>query len=76
MDNENTIKWEKIIAKIIENLYQGGQHFISAYENNPKKVQSKIISKLKVVPINIQSILNSFYIAIKTQVPDDYKTTG
>jgi len=63
---------EKEIAKLIEEEYKNKQTFLSAYLSNPRKVSSKIIRKMKVVPIDIKRIIFNFVKELSTEKSDNY----
>lgn len=63
---------EELVAEIIEELYKNKNIFVSAYQSNPNKVFSKVVLHMKVVPINLRAILDSFFIELTTNKPDSY----
>ena len=61
------------VAKVIEEIYQSKEHFVSAYAMNPKKVFSNIIGKMDVVPYDLKYMLEDFYKELTTSSPDEYE---
>lgn len=62
---------QQAIASVIEQKYKTPQVFIAAYTANPSKVCSKVISNLKVVPINIHRIIFQMVKNLSTTQADD-----
>lgn len=58
------MKWERAVSDIIESMYQNPQHFISGYASNPDNIRKVIISKMKIVPFDIKSILERLHNAV------------
>uniref|UniRef100_A0A6H2A411 Uncharacterized protein n=1 Tax=viral metagenome TaxID=1070528 RepID=A0A6H2A411_9ZZZZ len=71
-DNSNIIKLEEEAAKIVQEEYGTAALFILAYSSNNRKVEQKIIGKMKVVPISIKQLLGRFFKDLITEKPDEY----
>ena len=72
MDNSNIIKLEEEAAKILQEEYKTVAIFISAYTSNYRKVEQKIIGRMKVIPIGIKQLLGRFFKDLITTKPDEY----
>ena len=68
MDAEKEIeyqkKYEKEVAKIVQELYHGKGHYISEYTTNPKLVFDTVRKRMKIVPFDLKTILFRFYKAM------------
>lgn len=62
--------WEKMVSTVVEELFQNTQHYISAYSFKPDSVLKMIVSSMKVVPIDVKRILNTFYRDMIMDEPD------
>uniref|UniRef100_A0A6M3JWW1 Uncharacterized protein n=1 Tax=viral metagenome TaxID=1070528 RepID=A0A6M3JWW1_9ZZZZ len=71
-DNSNIIKLEEEAAKIVQEEYGTAALFILAYSSNNRKVEQKIIGKMKVVPISIKQLLSRFFKDLIIEKPDEY----
>lgn len=60
VDNYHKL-WSGNVAVIIESIYQNAQHFVSSYAFNPDSTRRKIISKMRIVPIDIKELLDGFF---------------
>ena len=69
---EFDILYEGEVAKIVEEIYQSKEHFLSGYSMNPSKVLGTISLHMKVAPYNLEEILLRFYKSMVTIKPDDY----
>jgi len=78
VDVENYhVYWSGIVADVIEHIYKNAQTYISAYESNRKRVFARINGMLKVVPINLSSLLQIMYLELLPQfTPDDGPRRG
>lgn len=60
------------IGELLVKFYGNERGFIRAYNANMKKVLYKIITNLKVVPIDIVARLDKTYLTLTTSKPDNY----
>lgn len=72
------ILWETEVSKAVETLFQGEQHFMSAFSFNPKKVVSMIASNMRVVPIDLMETLKAFHkhFIVSAPIPPDGANMG
>ena len=60
------------VGDVLVTKYGDEQGFVSAYSANPQKVFSTVVSLMKVVPIDLKSMLDATYKKLVTVEPDSY----
>ena len=60
------------VGDILVTKYGDEQGFVSAYSANSQKVFKAVISLMKVVPIDLKSMLEDTYKKLITVPPDSY----
>jgi len=60
------------VGDILVTKYGDEQGFVSAYSANSQKVFKAVISLMKVVPIDLKSMLEATYRKLITVPPDSY----
>ena len=59
-EEDYNLFWETKVSKLVEELYKSDTNFINAYSSNPKKVMGKLVSNMRVIPIDLKETLQAF----------------
>ena len=60
------------VGDVLVTKYGDEQGFVSAYSANSQRVFKTIVSLMKVVPIDLKSMLDATYKKLVTVEPDSY----
>ncbi len=61
---------EQLVADIVEKIYGSQNKFLTEYTRSPKIVLRRVAGRMKVVPINLRTILREFFEGLADGHPD------
>jgi len=70
VDNYNDF-WENMVSRVLESIAKDGDEFVYEYNNHYKRLMTKVVNSMTVVPIDIKATLAASHHRLMESMPVD-----